>query len=898
MTPDSEHPNQSHIRSNKGRIVVDKVISEIELSESSEGVTHQHYETETETENENESELLEKNDSTEKIKWATELSCEYDEISWKSVNLLNRRTRSLEVITRNVLELKKFRHSEENLRDLEDFSFVKEFQFSNIQTQARRKTFRKSKKIDSTISDISRQQSSECNDIEFDDKMCTSFDDESKIIEQSNDTVFCSEDNLDDDLYQVEVEYLEHVKSNLQRDYKSDGDSLDEVGKDLHKIQWKNHSVEFDENVRSMSDKIEPIKEFSESPTKPLTSIMRKESNKRTKSEGDRPDITISEPNIKANLIVNQTNNSSFEKSFVALKKINKFLKVKRFSSSALYDKNKVMEIDTNISESYRNSESNSSKTSLASPKSLKSKKKSSKRRKFSFFSKSHSNNDLNINLKSLASKLSLISKSNFDLSKNLSNLRLNSVGTYSKNGVSTEYRSDILSKNASSCFSPVSEAFYNATGSYQLTPMELFEKFCSTDFTGLYKNESNYEEDQIHQEYALPRGAIKKKNLLHKQNSEPKFNFKECANDQQFYHPKSFLDSEIYEEDEGCVESYQDRSSCRRRSSFDKKYDYHQDYEKFYEYEEDLLEVSREYRSNEDISAIDETDEENVDENGDYDDDGFQGTVQIHNDAEDDNTEFLISKYVEQTARLGDDLLKEITHEQLMSKSSETLNSIDNTESFLNTMKQMNFDSCCASNISLSLNSEILDDQLNGKIKTVTMSQLDDFTLTPDDSMGHKILQEKEMKLCEISSQHSLECEELEADSSTSQNSQNEKNNFAEVLNKEFDKLFIRMKNDSDTDLTLTATPSAATVLTAIKISSRSVDKIDVLPLEFPPSDDIPALELTKSITSSDLQGSTSTSKDEEVDKMKAKRRSLSVGAINKKKHTKKENVLLCNHL
>jgi hypothetical protein len=445
----------------------------------------------------------------------------------------------------------------------------------------------------------------------------------------------------------------------------------------------------------------------------------------------------------------------------------------------------------------------------------------------------------------------------------------------------------------------------------FQLTPMELFEKFCSTDFTGLYKNETtNYEEEQIH-DYALQRGAIKKKNLLHKQNSEPKFNFKECANEQFYYPNKSFFETNIFEEDEGCVESYQEeeRYTGRRRSSFDKKYDYHRnaDYmSKFYEHEEDLLEVSREYRSNEDISAIDETDEENVDENGEYDDDGFQGSVQVHNvdDVEEDNTEYLITKYVEHsTAHLGDDLIKEIKQQDqlLLSKSTETLNSIDNTESFLNTMKQMNFDSCCASNISLSLNSEILDEPGVGKIKTVTMSELDDFTLTPDGSMGNnKILQQEreQIRLSEISSQHSIECEELEIDSSSTSQCQTDKSNFAEVINKEFDKLFIRMKNnDSDTDLTLTATPSAATVLTAVKISSRSVDKIDVLPLEFQPSeeDENVAPELTKSITSSDLQGSASSSKDVEVEKMKAKRRSLSMGAINKKKHT---NVLLCNHL
>lgn len=865
----------------------------------------------------------------------------------------SRKNRSLEVVgsvkVRDALRQIKFRHSDEILckksimyqptasPEQQKVKKVEEAQHpENSYTQARRKTFKRGKKIDSLTSEFSREQSSESqrmvnelvdelNSYEnlYQTSTSTKLDDDD---EAPSDAVFNSEDNLD--LYKVEVEYMERVKSNLQREYKSDGDSLDEVGKDLvvHEVQWKNHSVEFDEKLTSIcsdredDDAIEPIQlpkatdndVESETPIRSCL-VARRESNKRTKSESDKDHLTVSQPDIKSNLLAAQNNSTSSEKSFGKLRKINRFLRAKRFSSSALLSRSSVVaESDANINDSMRCSESNSSKTSLASPKSLKSKKKSTKKRRFSFFGKSHSNNDISLNLKSLASKLNLLSKSNFDLTKNLSNLRLNSVGTYNMKGTSTEYRSDIIT-NKGSCLSPLSEAFYNATGSYQLTPMELFEKFCSTEFTGLYKNEALNDDELYppHEGQIIPTGAIKKTNMLYKQNSEPRYGVrKESANNEQYYHPnKYYYDDQIFEEDENCVDVYMHpmHPANRRRSSFDRKHGYNGDHlDNFYEQEEDLLEVSRTYKSNEDISAIDETDEEDaMNEHEEFDD---EEVVEVHQANNGDNTEYLMSKYVEQAAHIdsevNDSLMKELSADQLMSRSSETLNSISNTEGLLNTLKQMNFDSSCASNISLSLNSEILDENSVKpppvKIRTMTMSEIDDFTLTPDGStFSNKMLpaQNTEIRLCDISSQYSLECEELEEDEMTDKQ-------FDELVNRDYDRMLaLKVRNDSDTDLT--ATPSAATVLTAIKISTRSVDKLSVLPLEFQPSpltDDEEILaapsaqELTKSITSSNLQCSSSSAEKEkaEMEKLKANR-SLSMGAINKKKHS---NVLLCNHL
>jgi hypothetical protein len=270
------------------------------------------------------------------------------------------------------------------------------------------------------------------------------------------------------DLEELENEYKEHVKSNLQREYKSDGDSLDEIGKDRHHygLEWKNQSIDFEflEN-----DKLEELNVNStkRSAMKSHKKI-RNDSESRTKSEGDKDtlyskaDSMETQSSADENKIDTENQNdvtkvekhqSLFEKRFGKLKKMNKLLKVKRFSTSALYDKRKSCEQNNSKLQEKEPADFASSKTSLASP-SLKGKRLLLKKRKFSFFGKSHSNNDLNLNLKSLASKLSLLSKSNFDLSKNSSNLRLNAVGIYGKYGNSNEYRSDIVIRQ-NGCASP-----------------------------------------------------------------------------------------------------------------------------------------------------------------------------------------------------------------------------------------------------------------------------------------------------------------------------------------------------------------------------------------------------------------------------------------------------------
>lgn len=363
----------------------------------------------------------------------------------------------------------------------------------------RRRTFKKSKKIVRTDSELIKErilrsteaspvchQASKMPSIKADSIEGSDKPDQTVSSQNiSTDTVFSDmcDDEQHIDLEKLENEYKEHVKSSLQREYKSDGDSLDEIGKERHHFgsEWKNQSVdfeflendEFDDELRVKSLKGGALQNQKK---------MRNDSENRTKSEGDKDtlyskaDSTETQSTEDENKIEvdpqPEANNpekriekqqSLFEKRFGKLKKMNKLLKVKRFSTSALYDKRKASE--PNASKSKENqppaltamsqvSDFASSKTSLASPKSLKGKRFLLKKRKFSFFGKSQSNNDLNLNLKSLASKLSLLSKSNFDLSKNSSNLRLNAVGIYAKYGASNEYRSDIISKQHG-CTSP-----------------------------------------------------------------------------------------------------------------------------------------------------------------------------------------------------------------------------------------------------------------------------------------------------------------------------------------------------------------------------------------------------------------------------------------------------------
>lgn len=406
--------------------------------------------------------------------------------------------------------------SEENVVDpapVEDQNLTENVENAEEETQegenprpsalTRRKTFKKSKKIVRTDSELVKEgifSSSVHNTGSYElthvPSQLESLS-ETKSTEDlltgniSSESVF-HDDRTPIDLEKLESEYKEHVKSSLQREYKSDGDSLDEIGKP--RIEWKNQSIDLkfleDDDKLGERPPVVPVK----IPGKKI----RTDSESRTKSEGDKDTLYQKSDSTETQSTDNdqkisgkpeqakmERQQSLFEKRFGKLKKMNKLLKVKRFSTSALYDKKKPAEDKSKAKDVApraalsQMSEFKASKNSLASPKSLRGKNFLLKNRKFSFFGKSQSNNDLNLNLKSIASKFSLISKSNFDLSKNSSNLRLNAVGIYGRYATSNEHRSDIITKHG--CTSPLSEAFYNATGGFSVL-LSLYSIACTGD--------------------------------------------------------------------------------------------------------------------------------------------------------------------------------------------------------------------------------------------------------------------------------------------------------------------------------------------------------------------------------------------------------------------------------
>lgn len=269
------------------------------------------------------------------------------------------------------------------------------------------------------------------------------------------------------------------------------------------------------------------------------------------------------------------------------------------------------------------------------------------------------------------------------------------------------------------------------------------------------------------------------------------------------------------------------------------------------------------------------------------------------HEEERENDLKTIISEYV----RNASANIERSQSLDLLSNSSGTLKTSSNSEYAFDTVKQISFDS--ASKLSLSLNSDIFDDitlaaPLN-KQKSVELCEMEDFTITPEGSASigeTKVIREQDKIEHELQSQYTIiDCDELEHDGESGnelQRMNDEKSSFAEVLNKEFDKLFSLARTDSDTDITIT--PSAATVLTAIKMPSRSsMEKLEALPFEISDEAVIGGVaeeptksskkDLAKSMTTSTIHPPIDKSKEDFDQKSK---RSHSLGAINKKKSNK----------
>lgn len=531
----------------------------------------------------------------------------------------------------------------------------------------------------------SRLESSDIDEIcSPKDLMHKSTDESSRNMSTDElDTVFSDTTDLE----QLERDYRELVRSNLQREYKSDGDSLDEVGKKRNDfLKWKNQSFEnnfelYKENTARIPDDTPPetisvvcspaesnqitsttnssetssnrqqydaqfankLKgiasgknsrvvsptivsvESCESVTKSSSSVRPSKLDISQEGSSDQKPAALSTSGSKDGTIT-----SLFEKRFGKIKKINKLLKCKRFSTSALYDKKSsdsmekpkfcvarsqpVPAVETppplqptiiglkdnpaisacksirskfspgrsNISES--KSSIYSSKLSLFNNKSIFSIRKSPM-----FSNASHSNTELNIEPQSGLTKMNDVSKSNSELNKCKSSPSRFGSKRSIKGAVKVT-SSNCLYKVPQPAHSPLSEEFYNKTGSVRLSAMELYEKFCSEDFGGLYKHETmhdgscggykNWHEFRlgqrglgVTQKYARAKNA-----KLLRQKSEPKFSFRDDT-----YFPEED-DEDIYEEedphDQDDYSHDQDEYSDHEEYEDDEEGDYYEDEE------------------------------------------------------------------------------------------------------------------------------------------------------------------------------------------------------------------------------------------------------------------------------------------------------------------------------
>lgn len=512
---------------------------------------------------------------------------------------------------------------------------------------------------------------------DIEDNICSpkdlqkSTDDSSRNLSTDElDTVFSDTTDLE----RLDREYRELARSNLQREYKSDGDSLDEVGKKRNEfLKWKNQS--FENDFELYNDNVNPNSEVVCSPDGQVTSTTNTSENSSTKcieenkypkrsynrypqsrtcspKESDNSTLTspIRAPSActeksSTNSIENAntrptklevaqtppakegTITSLFEKRFGKIKKINKLLKCKRFSTSALYDKKKTpdIELKSNPQKVEKPSKSkspakptesknsiHSSKLSLFHPKSGKSSIFS--RRKSPMFSNaSHSNTELNTTSSS-STKLNELSKSNFEINNFKS----------SPSRFSTKRSVKESKNNSTACLykeekhSPLSEEFYNKTGSVRLSAMELYEKFCSEDFSGLYKNENGKTADDScggyknWHEYRLGHkglGAVKKyargKNArLLRQKSEPKFSFRdgnESRGDIPYFPEEEYEDINEENGNDECNEQEEEETDEYEDGEYeDEEGDYYED-----ECEEEQEEEEEEEDEQEEVKNV-----------------------------------------------------------------------------------------------------------------------------------------------------------------------------------------------------------------------------------------------------------------------------------------------------
>lgn len=136
--------------------------------------------------------------------------------------------------------------------------------------------------------------------------------------------------------------------------------------------------------------------------------------------------------------------------------------------------------------------------------------------------SASRSSNELNARFSSRTG-LTEVSKSNSEIHRSrMSPMRFSMKRTMNKNKPASATCVYTEAKH-----SPLSEEFYNKTGSVRLSAIELYHKFMLSDFHGLYKQESNSSPARDPSEFRRRYAKGKDAHLM-KQKSEPKFVFRQ----------------------------------------------------------------------------------------------------------------------------------------------------------------------------------------------------------------------------------------------------------------------------------------------------------------------------------------------------------------------------------
>ncbi|XP_053662000.1 uncharacterized protein LOC128711160 [Anopheles marshallii] len=404
-----------------------------------------------------------------------------------------------------------------------------------------------------------------------------STDESSKNISTDEiDTVFS--DTMD--LEQMEQDYRMHLKNNLQREYKSDSDTLDEVGKKRTPDYnaWKNQSYEntFDVYGKEIGEQtangrnhatgdratVDASPKGDEHPERPSTSAAPKPDRPTELELG-----STSDGGGKSS--ASSTNDGPFghlfEKNLGRFKRMNKLLKCKRFSTSALYEKKSSASGSATASDGKPSftSPTKSIPNAARSPvKSIHSQSKASiSSSKSSLFGSKKSGTGFTFKGK----RFLFTGKTSPNKSKSnneISYYRTKSTKSSKKGSVKNN--STACLNLETTCTSPLSEAFYNTTGSVRLSAMELYEKFCSQDFSGLYKHETVRAEtdshgsgtDSSHYESHRHLGAIRKyrrRNFkLLRQKSEPKFSFRTDTLYEDSYDGVCYHDEKDEEEEYG----------------------------------------------------------------------------------------------------------------------------------------------------------------------------------------------------------------------------------------------------------------------------------------------------------------------------------------------------------